>query len=227
MRGTEKPLRRKKYLHPTKNTFTLRKEDFLAAHKRESTASTASSGYPAHGRNSNVPDESDDEGDQPNLFKDKLRKSNTTSQPAVKARLAGALLKQAPGVLFGTKWQLRHFQIADGRLQWWQTVEEKQDGHPPKNELDLTGLKVKLTGTKIELQSADSMERKGRPYVLDTDTRKYVINGDTTHDARVWVQAMEQEAILNRSKRVSMPAPVSSPMSSTGSRPKGVRASVA
>lgn len=200
---------------------------YLAAHKRESVATVASArarastatvasstGYPAHGGSSPVAEASDDEG-QPNPFRDKLRpsRSGVAYKPATKARLAGALLKEAPGIIFGKRWQLRHFQIADGMLQWWQTLEEKQDGIPPRNQLDLMGLKVKRTGTKIELHSTDSMERKGRPYVLDANVAGYIVNADAAHDGKLWVQSMEQEAVLARSKRVSMPGSPHSPIS--------------
>lgn len=112
-----------------------------------------------------------------------------------KPRLCGSLLKQRKGG--ENHWQLRHFEISSGRLKWWMTSSEKEHGYPPKNELDLQGLRMqKKSATIFELQTLSSTE-KGRVYALDTDVKGYAKEAEA-HDLRTWIGALEQEGILAR-----------------------------
>lgn len=115
--------------------------------------------------------------------------------PTHKVRLCGPLLKQSPG--WFQRWQLRHFEIADGKLRWWLALEQKQHGEPPKNELDLLAVKVvQVDSSKFNLQAPNG----GRLLLLDAD-----VTGCTqtaaVHQKQDWIKALEQEVILSRSRR--------------------------
>lgn len=114
------------------------------------------------------------------------------------ARLAGALMKQSPGLMH--RWQVRHFEISAGHLQWWMTVEEKQNGNAPKGAQDLTGLKVQPgAGGKFQIIAPTNPDgTPGRTYLLDADTGA-MTNSDTSYDRQTWIQALEKEVILARS----------------------------
>lgn len=114
-----------------------------------------------------------------------------------KARLCGALLKQRKGS--ENHWQMRHFEISSGKLKWWLTLTEQQNGRPHKNELDLQGLRMqKKSESKFELQTQSTIQ-KGRVYVLDVDARSSGTDDSVTvHSLRTWIEALEQEAVLAR-----------------------------
>lgn len=115
------------------------------------------------------------------------------AQPAhlSRLRLAGALLKQTPGFL--QRWQLRHFEIGSGKLRWWNTVKEKNDGGAPKNDLDLQGLSIQqASATSFKLQTSSST-KAGKVYTFDAGVQAWV-KDDLSHSLARWVQALQQEA---------------------------------
>lgn len=112
------------------------------------------------------------------------------------ARLCGSLLKQSGAFLRG--WQARYFEVADGKLRWWTSLEEKNKGKCPQNELRLKGAKVHQTSATQFTLHVPSSEKKGKVYVLDVPAE--------TSDPHTWVKALEQEAILARGRRPSLPA---------------------
>jgi len=118
----------------------------------------------------------------------------------LKARLAGPLLKLSPSLLGG--WQLRWFEITDGRMRYWEAPGDAKEGKAPKGEVDLNGLKVQTPGgTKFDLTTASS---GSRTFSLDAGAAKQAASAgwdlgpSAPPSMQDWVKALEQEAVMAR-----------------------------
>lgn len=120
------------------------------------------------------------------------------AQPA-RIRLAGALLKQSPNMLH--RWRIRHVEVGSGKMRWWNTLREKEEGRAPKNEVDLQGLTIQQrSATCFQVQTPSSLAA-GRFYVLDANVKPSWIQHDATHwcqlhDSSRWIYALQQESII-------------------------------
>lgn len=117
-----------------------------------------------------------------------MAKSKGTS-----ARIAGWLLKQSPSIF--VRWQLRYCEIQSGKLIWWQDEAKASAQQPAKNQLHLSGMRVKKQSDSRFTVSTPSGKKT---YILDADVSRYTRN--SSHSLKSWVEALEQESVLARRK---------------------------
>jgi hypothetical protein len=89
-------------------------------------------------------------------------------------QLAGPLLKLSGTTIFGFKrWQLRWFQVHDGRISWYDSPSDAASGQEPKRSLELSGLELARKDGS-ESQFTLKVTDGAKTYELDTDCAREV-----------------------------------------------------
>jgi outer membrane biosynthesis protein TonB len=97
----------------------------------------------------------------------------------------GFLKKETHNIL--SEWHVRYFELKDGYLTWWITLEDARTGVKPQTSLELVGLQMKAPAqsSKFSIRTASS---KGVVYNFDAAT------GAGYHPVEEWAANLRQHA---------------------------------
>jgi hypothetical protein len=97
----------------------------------------------------------------------------------------GFLKKETHNIL--SEWHVRYFELKDGYLTWWITLEDARTGVKPQTSLELVGLQMKAPAqsAKFSIRTASS---KGVVYNFDAAT------GTGYHTVEEWAANLRQHA---------------------------------
>lgn len=118
---------------------------------------------------------------QPEILNDR-----SVVKPSIKPAVFNGFMKKETHNIM-SEWHTRHFELRDGFLTWWITIEDAKAGTKPQCSLELVGLQMKATdkSTKISIRSASS---RGVVYNFDSNA------GTTPKSIEDWVAALKLHA---------------------------------
>lgn len=119
------------------------------------------------------------------LHPDVLYNKNVVQASIKPTRFKGFLKKETHNLL--SEWHVRYFELRNGYLSWWITVEDGKKGSKPQCTLELVGLELKVAASSalISIRTASS---RGVVYNFDAKT------GPGQNTIEEWVAAFKQHA---------------------------------